>query len=61
MGRVKDYKKSQLRSERFEMRIKPSVRANLDAAAAHTRRTLSSLLDEAFEDVLKKHPVPAAE
>lgn len=50
----------QLRSERFEMRIKPSVRTNLDAVAAHTRRTLSSLLDEAFEDILKKHPVSAS-
>lgn len=45
----------QLRTCRIDVRVRPSIRANLDAVTAHTRRTLTSVIDEALEDIIKKH------
>lgn len=43
------------RSNRFEIRTTAPVRAQIKAVAVQTRRTVTSLLDEAIEDLVKKY------
>jgi hypothetical protein len=47
-----------IRSGRFEIRTTTAIRAQIEAVAKHNRRTLTSVLDEAIEDIIKKYPVP---
>lgn len=44
------------RSERIEIRITPTYRATLERVARVTRRTVTSLLEEWIEDLIKRHP-----
>lgn len=43
------------RSNRFEIRTTAPVRAQVKQVAVRTRRTLTSVLDEALEDIIKKY------
>lgn len=49
------FRSGETRTARMDIRMTPSIRVALEATALRTRRTLSSLMDEAIEDIIRKH------
>jgi hypothetical protein len=46
------------RTSRIDLRLTPVMKAELETVAYFTRRTLTSIMDEAMEDIIKKYPNP---
>lgn len=52
--------KKKARTARIEIRLTPELKEELENVSQFTRRTVTSLCDEALEDLVKKYPDPEA-